>query len=318
MDLWQLRVFVSVVEKKSFSKASQAINLSQPTVSTHVKELEAHFQCRLLDRLGKTTEPTRAGRVLYDHAKQILDLREQTESAMTDFLGHTRGALALGGSTIPAGYILPQLMGKFIRQFPDVSLSLYAGDTSQVIHAVKKGDLELGMVGALTDDPALCQEKLMVDEMKLIVPAHHKWAGLPSIACAEIFSEPFIAREKGSGTWQCILKGIKAAGFNSQDLTPCMTMGNSISVIQGILSHGGISILSTMAVAHEIETGRLHALSVQGLDLNRHFYLTLACKRTQSPICIKFMEFAKQQLSGEIILPPSNPRPQCERYPGSP
>ena len=108
MDLWQLHIFASVVEKKSFSKASETINLSQPTVSTHIKELEEHFQCRLLDRLGKVTEPTRAGLILYDYAKKILALRDEAQTAMLDFLGQTKGSLVVGGSTIPAGYIFPQ------------------------------------------------------------------------------------------------------------------------------------------------------------------------------------------------------------------
>jgi DNA-binding transcriptional LysR family regulator len=296
MDLWQLHIFVSVVDKKSFSKASDAINLSQPTVSTHIKELEEHFQCRLLDRLGKTTEPTRAGLILYDHAKKILALRDLTESAMLDFLGHTKGNLKIGGSTIPAGYLIPKLMGEFTQKFPDVTMVLSAGDTMQVIDAIKSGKIELGVVGALKEDPAICQEKLTADEMKLIVPTGHKWAGQESIECSKLFSEPFIAREKGSGTWQSILNSMDRAGFNSQDLKSRVTMGNSVSVIQGILNRVGISILSTIAVANEIETGKLHALSVKGLDLNRYFYLTLPQKRTQSPICSKFIEFARQTL----------------------
>ena len=296
MDLWQLHIFVSVVEKKSFSKASETINLSQPTVSTHIKELEEHFQCRLLDRLGKTTEPTRAGMILYDHAKQLLGLRDLTESSMLDFLGHTKGKLAIGGSTIPAGYLIPKLVGAFTKKFPDVAITLSAGDTMQIIDAIKQGKVELGVVGALKEDPAICQEKLRADEMKLIVPKGHKWANRESIDCSNLFSEPFIAREKGSGTWQSILKSMDRAGFNSQDLKPQVTMGNSVSVIQGILNQVGISILSTIAVANEIETGRVHALSVKGLDLNRYFYLTLPKKRTQSPICNKFIDFARQNI----------------------
>lgn len=292
MDLWQLHIFVSVVEKKSFSKASEAINLSQPTVSTHIKELEEHFQCRLLDRLGKVTEPTRAGEILYGRAKELLALRDQTESAMLDFLGQTKGNLTIGGSTIPAGYIIPRLMGTFKQIYPEVSISLSAGDTQQIIQAVKQGKIELGVVGAHTNDPAIDQTKLVKDEMKLIVPPDHEWAGQKSIHCGRLFDQPFIAREKGSGTWQSILKSMDGAGFNSRDLIPSVTMGNSVSVIQGILSHVGISILSTIAVAQELKTGRLHALSVEGLDLTRHFYLTLAKKRSQSPICQKFIEFA--------------------------
>jgi len=91
MDLWQLTVYVSVVENKSFSKASNAINLSQPTVSSHIKELEDQFDCRLLDRLGKFTEPTKAGLILYDYAKSLLALRDQfflVNFGIIDFCAH--------------------------------------------------------------------------------------------------------------------------------------------------------------------------------------------------------------------------------------
>lgn len=294
MDLWQLHIFVSVVENKSFSKASEAINLSQPTVSTHIKELEEHFQCRLLDRLGKITEPTRAGLILYDYAKRMLELKEETQAAMLDFLGHTKGKLMLGGSTIPAGYIFPKLMGAFKQAYPDVSITLTAGDTGQITRAVKQGELELGIVGAKTQDPGIVQEELIRDEMKLIVPGDHEWADKKAVPCEDLFKQPFIARERGSGTWKSILKSIDEAGFDSKALIPKVTMGSSVSVVQGVLSGVGISIISTIAVAEEMRTGRLRALSVEGLDLTRHFYLTLSKKRSRSPICQKFIEFTRK------------------------
>jgi len=144
MDLWQLHIFVSVVQKKSFSKASEAINLSQPTVSTHIKELEEHFQCRLLDRLGKTTEPTRAGMILYDHAKQLLGLRDLTESAMLDFLGHTKGELNIGGSTIPAGYIIPKPSAHFPKNSPMSPSPCLPGIPPRLLMPLNKEKLNLG------------------------------------------------------------------------------------------------------------------------------------------------------------------------------
>ena len=294
MDLWQLHIFVSVVDQKSFSRASEQIHLSQPTVSTHIKELEAHFQCRLLDRLGKVTEPTRAGMILYDYAKQMLELKQETQSAMLDFLGHTKGRLNIGGSSIPAGYILPKMMGGFKKEFPEVSILMSVGDTGQITQAVKLGELELGVVGAKSDDPDIAQEKLVADEMKLIVPADHVWAEREHVTCKEFLSQPFIAREKGSGTWKTILASMEKAGVDVSRLEPAVTMGNSVSVIQGILNNVGISILSTIAVADELERGRLVALSVAELDLSRNFYLTLAHKRTRSPICDKFIQYARQ------------------------
>lgn len=296
MDLWQLYIFVSVVENKSFSKASEAINLSQPTVSNHIKELEGYFQCRLLDRLGKITEPTKAGVILYQYSKELLTLRDQAKSAMYDFLGKTKGNLFIGGSTIPSGYIIPKLIGPFSKQFPDICLELTAGDTLQIVQKIKKGKIELGIVGAKTNDPLIKQERLVADQMKLIVPLNHKWADKTFIDCSKLFEEEFIAREKGSGTWQSILKSMDNAGFNSKKLRIRVTMGNTVSVIQGILNHVGISILSTIAVQDDIDKGRLKALSVKGLDLNRFFYLTLAKKRTLSPICKKFIEFARLAL----------------------
>ena len=296
MDLWQLHIFISVVENKSFSKASFAINLSQPTVSLHIKELEAHFQCRLLDRLGKITEPTKAGELLYQYAKRLLSLRDQTESALQDFLGNAKGTLFIGGSTIPSGYIIPRLIGPFLKQFPDISIELTAGDTMQIVQQIKKGKIEIGIVGAKVYDPLIKQEKLVKDEMKLIIPANHKWAKKTSIDCSKLFEETFIAREKGSGTWQSILKALDDAGFNSKNLKTGITMGNTISVIQSILNHAGISILSTIAVQNEINNGYLKALSVKGMNLSRFFYLTLPQKRTLSPICNKFIEFARQAL----------------------
>ncbi len=293
MDLWQLHIFVSVVEQKSFSRASEQIHLSQPTVSTHIKELEAHFQCRLLDRLGKVTEPTRAGELLYDYAKRMLALKQETQSAMLDFLGHTKGQLILGGSSIPAGYILPKMMGGFKDAFPDVSILLNVGDTGQITQAVKHGELELGVVGAKSDDPDIVQEKLVGDEMKLVVPAGHEWARKTGVTCKQFLSQPYIAREQGSGTWKTILASMEKAGVDVSRLEPAVTMGNSVSVIQGILNNVGISILSTIAVADELASGRLVALSVTDLDLSRSFYLTLSRKRTRSPICEKFIEFAR-------------------------
>lgn len=300
MDLWQLHIFVSVVEHQSFSKASQVINLSQPTVSSHIKELEDFFECRLLDRLGKTTEPTKAGLILYQHAKELLKLRDQTQEAVQDFLGKNKGSLNIGASTIPSGYIIPQLIGPFAKQYPDIHVQVLSGDTMQIITKIKNGDLEFGFVGALIDDPLIIQEKLVSDQMKLIVPIDHPWAGKKQIGCDLLFDQPFIAREKGSGTWKSIMSSFKQAGFDPEKLNTLATLGNTTSVIQGILNHAGISILSTIAAQDYIDKGRLAALQVNGLDLTRYFYLTTAKKRTLSPISEKFIVFAQKNLANRF------------------
>lgn len=294
MDLWQLKIFTKVVDTKSFSKASSLINLSQPTVSSHIKELEDHFGCRLIDRLGKESIPTKAGEILYTFARKLLDLQNQTELAIHDFLGNVKGNLVIGGSTIPSGFIIPKLIGPFKQKFPGISISLVTGDTTQIVDNIISGEIEIGLVGARMEHPHVFQEQLIKDEMRVVLPADHKWANRKFIDCKMLFKLPFIAREKGSGTWRCISETLFKAGYGTENLNVTVTFGSTASVVQGILNHVGVSILSTIAVQDDIRQGRLIALPVKDLDLTRFFYLTTHSRRTQSPVCREFISFARQ------------------------
>ncbi|MFO7883278.1 MAG: selenium metabolism-associated LysR family transcriptional regulator [Desulfobacteraceae bacterium] len=293
MDLWQLKVFTSVVTHKSFSRAGEAVHISQPTVSSHIKELETHFHCTLIDRLGREAVPTKAGKLLFTYASRLLSLTGETESVMNDFLGNIKGDLVIGGSTIPSGYIIPRILGPFAAEFPEIFIHLRTGDTAEIIDTVLKGEIETGIVGAEINHPSLIQEKLINDEMKLIVPASHKWADLEQIDCPSLFKELFIAREKGSGTWKTLTETMTDAGFTPDRLRIIARLGNTASVIQGIINNAGISILSVIAVEEYIKSGRLKALSVNDLNLKRSFYITTHKKRTLSPIAETFVHFIK-------------------------
>ena len=307
MDLWQLKVFTSVVKEKSFSRAGESIFLSQPTVSSHIKDLETHFGCRLIDRLGKEAVPTKAGELLHGHAKKMLQLQEETEVALSHFLGHARGQLIIGGSTIPAGYIIPRIIGPFNRQYPEISLSVLTRDSARIIDKVLKGDAEVGVVGARAKAPQIEQEKILRDDMKLIVPAGHPWAGLEKINHTQLTTVPFLARAEGSGTWKAITRSMKKAGMHPDQLTIIATLGSTAAVIQAILSHAGVSILSPIAVADEIRHKRLFAIEIEGLDLTRHFFLTTHVRRTCSPLAQLFIQFIK----GWYNIPtPDSPPPQ--------
>ncbi len=297
MDIWQLKVFTSVIDKKNFSKAGESIYISQPTVSSHIKELEDYFGCRLINRMGREALPTQAGKLLYSYSEKLLKLLSETESAMSDFLGNIRGELTIGGSTIPSGYIIPGLIGPFARKYPEVTISLISGDTSQVIEFILTGKTEIGIVGAEIKNPLICQEKLVNDEMKLIIPGEHKWADREQISFSMLLKEPFLAREHGSGTWKSIKKSMAEADFNPNDLNIAARMGNTVSVIQGILCNAGVSILSTIAVKEDLKSGRLRALRVKGLKLKRNFYLTIHKKYTLSPLSKVFINFIKDSIS---------------------
>ncbi len=299
MDIWQLSIFCKVVESGSFSNAGKAVHLSQPTVSSHIKDLETHFGCRLIDRLSREAVPTKAGELLYDYARRLIALRDETETAMAEFQGQIKGHLVVGGSTIPGVYILPRIVGAFVKAYPDVTLSLRIGDTESVIRDTVSGEVELGIVGATSKDRNIIQEKLVEDEMYVVVPSGHSWAGKKQVDLDMLLQEPFIIREPGSGTRRSIRENLMRLDHELDDLNIVAEMGNTAAVIQGIKNHVGISILSRVAVAEDIENGRLHAMTIRGLRLKRNFYLTTHRNRTGSPLSTAFIRFLKESPADE-------------------
>jgi DNA-binding transcriptional LysR family regulator len=296
MDLWQLKIFCKVVELQSFSKAGESVHLSQPTVSSHIKDLEEHFGTRLVDRLSRKVTPTKAGELLFDYARQLIALRDRAEAAMAEFSGKIRGRLVLGGSTIPGGYVLPRIIGLFSRRYPEVQISLKVGDTSEIINKVLAGHIEAGVVGAKLSDKLLEQKPVMADEMCLVVPSDHPWSGQPRIQIQELLDAPFIVREAGSGTLRSIEQQLQKKGFNITDFNIVAEMGSTEAVRQGIKNGVGLSILSAVAVADDIQSGLLKTIHVEGLNLKRSFYLTTHRQRTPSPLCSAFIDFLKEEL----------------------
>jgi DNA-binding transcriptional LysR family regulator len=295
MDLWQLHVFCRVVEQKSFSRAGVVVHLSQPTVSSHIRDLEDHFGCRLIDRLAREAVPTGAGKVLYKYANRLLRLRDQTESAMSEYLGRMKGRLNIGGSTIPGGYLLPGVIGGFKADYPEVTISLMVGDTEKIVGEVIAGAVEIGVVGARTSDRRLIQEQLAEDEMRLIVPGDHPWGNRRSVTLEMLLSQPFILRESGSGTLKSLQICLLEEGYHLQDFHVVSEMGSTAAVIQGIKSRLGVSILSKISVLDELETGALKALKVKGLKLDRGFYLICHRQRSLSPLATAFLAFIKSR-----------------------
>lgn len=293
MDIWQLRIFQKVIETEGFSKAAEAVNLTQPTVSSHIRDLEEHFGCRLVDRMGKRTLPTGAGRLLYEYSLKITRLAGETEEALARFMGVIGGNLVVGGSTIPGNYILPRLIGSFKKRYPDARISIDVGDTRQIVEAIADSKIDFGLVGARVEHAGIVQEQLLDDEMRLIVPADHRWAGQQTVTLPSLAKEPFIMREQGSGTLKSLEASLAAKGMRAGNFTVAATLGSTTSMIQGIKSGIGVSVLSAIAVADDIRAKTLVSLPVRGLDLRRYFYLTYHKSRSRSPLCDAFMDYLR-------------------------
>ena len=293
MDIHRLEVFCKVVELKNFTKAAEASFLSQPTVSEHIRSLEEMLGERLVDRLGREALPTQAGQILYKYAKKIIRLRQETMQAMASYRGEMAGHLALGASTIPGAYVLPQRIGAFKRLHPAIQITLSIGNSRTVADGVLAGDTEFGVVGARWSDPALEWREILDDELVLAVYPTHPFAREKAVEPARLLNEPIIIRERDSGTRRVVTQLLEKH-LDLSRLQIVAEMGSTEAVRQGIKAEVGIAILSRRAVAEDIERGSLVAVPLADIRLSRPFYLVIRKNRHHSPICSTFLDFLQQ------------------------
>jgi DNA-binding transcriptional LysR family regulator len=291
IEMRQLQVFLAVWEKRSFSRAAHEVYLTQPTVSGHIRALEETLGVRLFDRRGKDVTPTKAGEILYSFARQILRLDLQAEQEILMFLGQEKGSLDLGGSNIPGQYILPAVIGRFKAERPNIKVILRISDTAAIVSAVAKGELELGMVGAVIQKKGLSFEPCFHDEMVLIVPPGHRLADCGQASMEDLASEPLILREKGSGTRLAMERALQAANLQLSDLQIVAEIGSTEAIRQAVRAGLGCSIISLRAVKDDIEHGLLYAPVLKGVKLSRQFYLIWHNQRTLSPLAHAFRSF---------------------------
>jgi len=291
-DLRQLEIFRKVVELGSFSRAAEAVFLAQASVSERVATLESMVGTKLLDRLGRKITPTRAGELLYKHSVLLLEMKKTAVLELQEFLGLQRGGILIGGSTIPGEYILPKYLGRFRKKYPMVSVALTISDSRKIETGVLRGKLELGVVGSKSTDANLVSRDLWEDELVLVVPADHPWAGKKEISADKLFSEPFILREEGSGTLGIMKSYLQQAKHKGPEALQVVTrVGSSTAVKEAIKAGLGVSILSSRAVQTEVEGGLLKPLRVKALPMKRSFYLIRDKRRIASPLCQAMTEF---------------------------
>ncbi|MBW1926908.1 MAG: LysR family transcriptional regulator [Deltaproteobacteria bacterium] len=292
MEIRQLQVFLAVWENRSFSRAAHEVHLTQPTVSGHIQVLEENLGVRLFDRSGREVTPTKAGELLYPFVRQILRLNLQAEREIAKFLGQEKGSLDLGGSNIPGQYILPGLIGRFKAGRPNIRVMLRISDTAAIAAAVASGELEMGMVGAVVREKGLSFEPCFHDEMVLIVPQGHRLADCGKASIDDLASEPFVLREKGSGTRLATERALQAAGnLQLSDLQIVAEMGSTEAIRQAVRAGLGCSVVSRLAVRDDLEYGLLHAPVLEGVQLSRKFYLIWHNQRSLSPLALAFRNF---------------------------
>jgi LysR family transcriptional regulator, low CO2-responsive transcriptional regulator len=281
VDIQKIETFLRAAENLSLSEAAKQLHLSQPAISHHIKVLEQELDVSLFVRSNTGLQLTEAGRLLLPWARRLLhdtnDLKEMMSSLHEDIAGELR----ISCSTTAGKYILPQLAARFCLRYPGVKVRILACGPEHAALNLLEGEAHIGVVSSEVSDASLESQKFFRDTITLIVPPDHRWAMRKTIEPTEILEEKIIMREETAGTRRVVLTELAKHDISMDDLKVFMEVGNAEAIVGTVAAGYGISFVSTMAVGNLQKQGKVVAIPVDGLDLQRTIYMVR--KRISAP-----------------------------------
>lgn len=291
MDFRQLKSFAAVVEYKSFSKAAEKLHSAQPTISTHVRTLEEELNTRLILRTTKTIEVTPRGWEAYRYATKILDLRDRI---MENCSANSRNIVRVGASTIPAAYILPDILSGYAQYSPDTYFVINQMDSASVIEGVQDGRFDVGMTGMPTDREDLNCVPFCRNRQVLITPVTEQYLKMQTrikTPIAELLKEPIVLREKGSRKFANHF--LESMGINEDELNVVARVNDQETVKNMVAKGVGVSLISEIAARDFVRERRLLKFELPDFDMQQELYLIYRSKYGTQPGIEHFVEFVQ-------------------------
>ncbi|MCI1647064.1 MAG: LysR substrate-binding domain-containing protein [Bacteroides sp.] len=291
MSDFRLKVFQSVANNLSFTKASQELFISQPAITKHVQELETEYQTRLFERQGGKISLTKSGSLLLEHCERILDDYKRLEYEMHLLNNAYTGELRLGASTTIAQYVVPPLLARFIDKFPQVSLSLMNGNSREIETALQEHRIDLGLVEGIFRLPNFKYTTFLEDELVAVVRAGTKLGLDDEIKPEDLLHIPLVLRERGSGTLDVFERALRNHNIKLSSLKVLMYLGSTESIKLFLEHTDCMGIVSIRSIARELYAGRLRVVEIAGMPMNRDFCFT-QLQGQEGGLSQEFMQFA--------------------------
>jgi DNA-binding transcriptional LysR family regulator len=291
----RLQVFHAVAKQLSFTKAAEALFMTQPAVTFQIKQLEEHFNARLFERGHGRIQLTPAGEVVLGYAERILSLSSEMDTRIREMTGGLSGPLLVGASTTIAEFLLPRVLGEFKATHPDVQAKLIVGNTELVETRVAEHAIDVGLIEGPSSSGALTAETCCDDELQVVVAPSHALAGRAEIRPAELLQHAYVSRETGSGTREFTDLYFRSAKVDPAALNVIMELG-SPEATKGVVETGiGFAIMSRAAVEKDRRLGLLVTVPLVP-RLIRSLSVVYPRERFRSRLVNTFIEFVKARL----------------------
>jgi DNA-binding transcriptional LysR family regulator len=291
MTLHQLRIFLSVCELRSFTRAAQELHLSQPSISVQLHQLEDILGCKLIEQIGKSIYLTEAGKLLEPYARKIFYLVEESQQVINDLKGLQRGAIHIGASTTPGTYLLPRILGEFKAQYPQIEVTLEIANSREIQERLLHNTLDLGFIGGGIIAEEIKSEPYLMDELVLIAGKKGLFKGKgKEWNLKELEGQRFILREKGSATREVIEKLLREQGF---EMKISLELGSPEAVKQAVEAGLGLSFVSRYSVLREVAERRLTIVKLKNICFQRPLIIVYHRDKVLSRAVLAFLEIAK-------------------------
>ena len=291
MEFKQLESYAAVVRYKSFTKAAENLYISQPTISTHIRALEEELNARLIMRTTKNIEVTAEGMKVYEYAVNLLELRDRM---LHECSAGAKTIIHLGASTIPSAYILPEILPKFGKMKPNTFFVIHQSDSQAVVDGLMDGLFDVGLIGMPADRETLVCERFCRDRMVVITPVTEHFLELqakPETPVLDLFKEPVILREKGSGSKKSVDRFLERVGISDEQLQVVARI-NDPEAIKNLVAGGlGVSIISPRAARNYVEEKRLLEFELPEWANVRRLYLIYRTERGEEAHIREFTRF---------------------------
>jgi DNA-binding transcriptional LysR family regulator len=290
MDVRDLQVFLSVSKHLNYTRAGEEINLSQPSVSVRIHQLESELRVKLFEQLGKKVVLTDAGQLLVPYANRVIAAVDDAHHAIDELQGLERGSLRIGASTTPGMYLVPQVVARFKRSHPKIDIHLRIKDTREVEDGVLNNEFDFGFVGGHLAAAEVSAHAWLTDELLLVVSPDHRLRNKKTVRKQDLEGESFIVRESGSATRATIVTQLQQANF---ELETVIEMENPESIKKAVQSGLGIAFISKFAIATELKAKTLTAIRVRDLTINRELKIVHRKDKHLSRAAVAFIEMAR-------------------------
>lgn len=272
--------------------------MTQPAVSLQIKSLEEELDLQLFNRAGGRIALTPAGATLLSYVERVDSLLAEAEGALSLFRGELRGVISVGASMTVAQYILPLLLGQFLREHPGVHISVLSRNTEQIVESVAARHSSLGLIEGPARRRDVRVEPILQDEMVLIVPSGHTWDQGQPIALRDLSSVPLLTRERGSGSRHVVELALAKAGLPVRDLRILVELDTTEAIKAAVESGLGVSFVSRWSIRKELRLGTLHTVKIADLQIPRDISVVLPVGPEPQGVLGQFLRLIREASAG--------------------